>query len=79
MARVVGGLRRCAIRVKEVSMRYEEDYDIVGAFEERDIESESDTPDESDDDFADLDFDSGLSDESEMAEDAVEEEFDEED
>ena len=59
-------------------MRYEEEYDIVGAFEEHNFESESDTPDESDDDFADLDFDSGLSDESEMAEDAGED-FDEED
>ncbi len=53
-------------------MWYEDD-DVVGAFEEHDLETESDLPDEPDDDLADLDLD------SEMAEDAVEEDFDEED
>jgi len=48
-------------------MWYEEDYDIVGAFEEHNQECESD------DDLTDLDLD------SEMADDTVEEEFDEED
>ena len=59
-------------------MWYEED-DVVGTFEEHDLETEPDLPDEPDDDLADLDLDSDLSDESEMAEDAVEEDFDEED
>ncbi len=65
-------MRRRAVWVKEVNMWYEED-DVVGAFEEHDLETESDLPDEPDDDLADLDLD------SEMAEDAVEEDFDEED
>jgi len=73
MARVVGGLCRRAVWVKELNMRYEEEYDIVGAFEEHDLETESDMPDESDDNLADFEFD------SEMAEDAMEEDFDEED
>ena len=45
----------------------EEKYDIVGAFEEHDLECESDLSDESDDDLVDPELD------SEMAEDAVEE------
>jgi hypothetical protein len=53
-------------------MWYEED-DIVGAFEEHDLETESDLPDEPDDDLVDPELDSDLSDESEMAENAVEE------
>jgi hypothetical protein len=57
----------------------EEKYDIVGAFEEHDLECESDLSDESDDDLVDPELDSDLSDESEMAEDAAEEDFDEED
>jgi hypothetical protein len=59
-------------------MWYEKD-DIVGAFEEHDLECESDLPDEPDDDLADPELDSDLSDESELAEDAVEEDFDDED
>jgi len=62
-----------AIRVKEVNMWNEEEYDMVGALEEHDLECESDLPDESDDDLADFELD------SEMAEDAVEEDFDEDD
>lgn len=54
-------------------MRHEENYDVVGAFEEHDLECESDLSDESDDDFSDLELD------SEMAEDAEEQDFDEED
>jgi len=51
----------------------EEEYDIVGAFEEHDLECESDLSDESDDDLADPELD------SEMAEDTEEEDFDEQD
>ena len=51
----------------------EEEYDIVGAIEEHDLEYESDLSDESDEDLAGFEFD------SEMAEDVIEEEFDEED
>lgn len=54
-------------------MQYEDEYDIVGAFEEHDPEYESSLSDESDEDFSDLALD------SEMAEDAEEEGFDEED
>jgi hypothetical protein len=54
-------------------MWHEEDYDVVGAFEEHDLDCESD------DDFSDLELDSDLSDESEAAEGAEAEDFDEED
>lgn len=51
----------------------EEEYDIVGALGEHDLEYESDLSDESDDGLADFEFD------AEMAEEAIEEDFDEED
>lgn len=53
-------------------MRYEDEYDLVGAYEEYDPGYESELSDEPEEDFADLEFD------SEMAE-ADDEDFDDED